>query len=457
MTARDIAYDVLKRWKPQSAHATKALDECFSRHEISVADRALATELVHGVMRRRDTLSALLKPHVNRPLSQVEAGALTLLWLGAYQLVLLSGIPPYAVVNEMVELAKTSGNPQWGGFINGVLRSLGRVVTDELLTHPAANAVPLASGKYRVVMGEAFPDPARDWLGWFIAAFSLPRWMVERWQARLNHDGLVRLGFWFNAPTKMCLRANRLRTTRDELLAALDATGIKASAGTQPDAVWLEETTFVQKLPGFEEGWFAVQDESAIAAAALLDPQPGERVLDLCAAPGGKTTHLAALMKNEGRILATDVDADRLRRVEESCRRIGVTIVETRIVPRNSVELPGETFDRILLDVPCSNTGVLGKRPEVRWRLRTDDLVELPALQTRLLHSACKLLAPSGSLVYSTCSIEPEENRAVVDRVLGERPELTLVREIHHIPGRPADGGYQALVQSTASGRTFLE
>jgi 16S rRNA (cytosine967-C5)-methyltransferase len=447
MTAREIAYDVLKRWKPQSAHATRALDEWFSRPEISAADRALAMELVHGVMRRRDTLSALLKAHVNRPLSQVEAGALTLLWLGAYQLVLLSGIPSYAVVNEMVELAKRLGNPQWGGFINGVLRSLGRAVTDELVIHPATNTVPLASGKYRVIQGDAFPDPSRDWPGWFIPAFSLPQWLVERWQPRFSHDELLRLGFWFNAPAKMCLRANRLRTTRDELLAALARAGIEARPGTAPEAVWLEETAFVQKLPGFDEGWFAVQDESAIAAAALLDPQPGERVLDLCAAPGGKTTHLAALMKNEGRIVATDIDADRLRRVEESCRRLGVTIAETRVLPRDTVDLPGETFDRILLDVPCSNTGVLGKRPEVRWRLRLEDLVELPTLQTRLLVSASRLLAPGGSLVYSTCSIEPEENRAVVERVLRERSELALVKEICHVPGQPADGGYQVLVR----------
>jgi 16S rRNA (cytosine967-C5)-methyltransferase len=447
MTAREIAYDVLKRWKPRSVHASKSLDEWFSRAEISAADRALATELVHGVMRRRDTLNALLKAHVNRPLGQVETGALTLLWLGAYQLVMLSGIPQYAVVNEMVELAKKSGNPQWGGFINGVLRSLGRAVTGEFATVPAANAVPLASGRCRVVEGDAFPDPVHDWAGWFLAAFSLPRWLVERWQARFSYDELLGLGFWFNAPAKMCLRANRLRTTREELLDTLQAAGIQSRAGTQPDAIWLQESAFVQKLPGFDEGCFAVQDESAIAAAVLLDPQPGERVLDQCAAPGGKTTHLAALMRNEGRILATDVDRERLRRVEESCRRMGVSIVETCVLPRDAVDLPGETFDRILLDVPCSNTGVLGKRPEVRWRLRPEDLVELPALQTQLLLSACKYLAPGGSLVYSTCSIEPEENRAVVDRVLQEHPELTLVREVHHVPGQPADGAYQALLR----------
>jgi 16S rRNA (cytosine967-C5)-methyltransferase len=448
MTARDIAYDVLMQWKPRSPHATKRLDEWFSRTELSPADRALATELVHGVMRRRDTLSAVLRPHVNRPLKQVESGALSLLWLGAYQLVMLSGIPPYAVVHETVELAGRSGNPQWSGFINAVLRSLCRAMTDEFATHPAANAVPLGPGRYRVLQTEVFPAPSRDWLGWFIAAFSLPRWLVERWKVRFSHDELLRLGFWFNAPAKLCLRVNCLRTTREHMLAALEAAGVNARAGTQPDAIWLEETTFVQKLPGFDEGWFAVQDESAIAAAALLDPQPGDRILDLCAAPGGKTTHLAALMNNAGKILSTDVDRNRLQRVEESCRRMGVAIVETRVLPRDAVDLSGEMFDRILLDVPCSNTGVLGKRPEVRWRLRSEDLVELAALQSRLLRSASEHLVPGGRLVYSTCSIEPEENRKVIDRALNKHPELMLIQEQHHHPGQPGDAGYQALLGS---------
>ena len=202
----------------------------------------------------------------------------------------------------------------------------------------------------------------------------------------------------------------------------------------------------MQRLPGFDEGWFAVQDESAIAAAALVDPQPGQRVLDLCAAPGGKTAHLAALMRNQGRLLATDVDRDRLKRVRETCRRLGVDIVETRVIARDGSDLPDEMFDRILLDVPCSNTGVLGKRPEVRWRLRPDEFAELAGIQAGLLRRACDRLVAAGRLVYSTCSIEPEENRAVVDAVLHDRPDLKLVEEHAHIPGKPADGGYQALV-----------
>ena len=452
MTAREIAFDVLTRWKPRVPHASQLLEASFSSGKIAASERALAMELVHGVMRRRETLSALVNSHINRPLNQVEQGALTLLWLGAYQLVMLSGIPDYAVVNETAELAKRAGKPQWTGFINAVLRSLGRAVTDEFVTVPAANAVPLAAsvqkgGRFRVLLNDVFVVPAQDWPGYFVAAFSFPRWLAARWHQRYDRDELTRLGFWFNSPAKLCLRVNLLRTTRQHFLEALQAANVEARAGQHPEAVWLEESAFVQRLAGYDEGWFAVQDESAIAAAALLDPQPGQRVLDLCAAPGGKTAHLAALMQNKGRLLATDVDGQRLQRVKETCRRLGVDIVETRVISRDAATIPKEKFDRILLDVPCSNTGVLGKRPEVRWRLRPEDIAELAGIQVGLLRTACERLAAGGRLVYSTCSVEPEENRAVVDAVLRDRPELKLVQDVAHIPGQPADGGYQALLQ----------
>jgi len=364
---------------------------------------------------------------------------------------MLSGIPAYAVVNETAELAKRAGKPQWTGFINAVLRSLGGNVTDEFVTAPAVNAVPLAmtaehGQRFRVITNDVFVDPEQDWPGYFAAAFSFPSWLAARWLKRHDREDLIRLGFWFNSPSKLCLRVNSLRTTRETFLAALEAAGIRARPGQHAEAVWLEESAFVQRLPGYDDGWFAVQDESAIAAAALVDPQPGQRVLDVCAAPGGKTAHLAALMQNQGRLLATDVDRERLKRVNETCQRLGVNIVEARVIARDGATLPDETFDRILLDVPCSNTGVLGKRPEVRWRLRPEEISELAGIQTGLLRRACERLAAGGRLVYSTCSIEPEENRAVVDAVLRDRPDLKLALQHSHVPGQPADGGYQALL-----------
>lgn len=205
----------------------------------------------------------------------------------------------------------------------------------------------------------------------------------------------------------------------------------------------------IDRLPGFNEGWFVVQDESAQRVAGLLAPQPGETILDLCSAPGTKTTHLAELMRNEGRIVATDVSEERLKRVDENCRRLGITIVETKVISNETLDLPDGPFDAILIDAPCSNTGVLGKRPDARWRIQLDDLEELSRIQLRLLLAAADRLKPGGRILYSTCSIEPEENTAVVEAVGHFRQKLKLEMTNELIPGRSADGGFQSLLRST--------
>jgi 16S rRNA (cytosine967-C5)-methyltransferase len=179
----------------------------------------------------------------------------------------------------------------------------------------------------------------------------------------------------------------------------------------------------------------------------LLSPRAGETILDLCAAPGAKTTHLAERMGNEGTVIATDIRAERLRRVEDNCRRLGISIVRPTLVSGSGEDLPIGPFDAVLVDVPCSNTGVLGKRPEARWRIDASEIAELSHQQRALLVMACLRLKPGGRVVYSTCSIEPEENEAIVRNVLETHPEMTLIDERHHSPGRPADGGYQALLQ----------
>jgi 16S rRNA (cytosine967-C5)-methyltransferase len=238
------------------------------------------------------------------------------------------------------------------------------------------------------------------------------------------------------------LRCNPLRVERDQLLTALRDAGHAAQAGQHPQAILLSESGPIRELPGYDQGWFSVQDESAMRVASALASEPGETVLDLCAAPGGKTTHLAELMRNSGRILACDVDDHRLQTVSTLAQRLGLTIIETRRV--GGVNAPAELFDHVLVDVPCSNTGVLGKRPEARWRLRPGDLTQLVALQTRLLQQACERVRPGGVVVYSTCSIEPEENRGVVEAVLEKNPALHLEAVEEAIPGRPADGGFWA-------------
>jgi 16S rRNA (cytosine967-C5)-methyltransferase len=185
-------------------------------------------------------------------------------------------------------------------------------------------------------------------------------------------------------------------------------------------------------------------------AATRLAPQPGERVLDLCAAPGGKTLHLAALMQNQGQIIAADSDQRRLKQVADSARRLHASIITCETIAADTSRLPQGPFDAVLLDVPCSNTGVLGKRPEVRWRLTPADLVELPQIQYRLLQAALRVVRPGGRVLYSTCSIEPEENSQLIQAALKTRRRPRLIEECHHWPGEPCDGAYQALLQVDA-------
>ncbi|MCA9056292.1 MAG: hypothetical protein KDA75_20830, partial [Planctomycetaceae bacterium] len=382
-TARRLAYDVLTEWEerraaPQDGHAgaphvTHLLDDALTRWSLLPQDRRLATELVYGVTRRSATLDALLAQFVSRPRSNTEPGLWRLLQLGVYQLVLLGGIPPHAAVSETVLLAKQLNQPRWAGFINGVLRNTSRELTSEFSDVPSRRGVPLSDAspevdaaapavRYRQMAADVFPDPDTELAAYLAAAFSFPGWLIDRWLQRFDRDEALRLCAWYNSPGRMTLRTNHLRCDRDRLLAELQAEQIDASPGDLREAVRLARPLSVEQLPGFRDGWFSVQDESAQQAALLLDPQPGERILDLCAAPGGKTTHLAELLQDTGRIVACDVQPTRLARVVKNCQRLGLESVETCLISNAGDNIPEERFDAALVDVPCSNTGVLGKR-----------------------------------------------------------------------------------------------
>jgi 16S rRNA (cytosine967-C5)-methyltransferase len=418
---------------------------------LSAADRRLATQLTYGVLRRRGTLDALLRPVVSRQPHQVEPWLWETLRLGAFQLALLTQIPPHAVLHETVELATAFGTPRAKGFINGVLRALLPLITDERLTRPGADALPLEQGQYRRLARPVLPEPTAEPVQYIAAAFALPRWLTARWLERFGWEECLRLGFWFAGPAPLWLRVNRLRTSRDALLTALTVAGIQAEPGDHPTAVRLVDPMPIRDLPGYTEGWFSVQDQSAMKAAAALAPAPGNRVLDLCAAPGGKTTYLAEQMNNQGQVIACDVDDRRLQTVRELCQRLGVGIVQAqRLHPERNEEPPPGPFDAILVDVPCSNTGVLGRRPEARWRLKPEELAHLVPLQTKLLIQASKCIRSGGAIVYSTCSIEPDENRRAVADVLRVLPQLTLEAEEAMMPGKPADGGYWARLRRKA-------
>jgi len=456
--ARDIAFEALAAIEERPVFVRTVLDELCAAFDVDSRERGLALEIAAGVTRRRATLDALLAPHLRAPGGRIEPRLRTVLRMGVYQLVFLA-TPPHAAVFEMVELARRQ-QPRWTRLVNGVLRAVQRDLTGDSAPRPQSNAVPVCSlnvtsdgtgqtvsTTYRTLNSVPFPSLESDAARHIAAAFSLPEWLATRWEQRLGREELLRLAAWFATPGGVALRVNPLRATRDAVLEQLRTAGALATAGDGEFSIRLAEHARIEQLPGFADGRFSVQDESSQAAAALLDPQPGQRVLDLCAAPGGKSAALAERMQNRGAVIAADTDATRVALIGRGTGRLGLTIIEPVVVSADSSDLPAGPFDRVLVDVPCSNTGVLGKRPEARWRISESGIAELVALQLHLLNAALQRLAVGGRLVYSTCSIEPEENDQVVRRALGQRSGFELLREQHHAPGRPGDGGYQALIK----------
>lgn len=445
MTARELAAEVLRRGREEHVFASDALDDVSN---VSPQDRRLATQLTLGTIRRQATLDALIRPFLQRPLDQIEPEVKDVLRLGTYQLALMGGIPPHAAVHESVELVRFVRKPRAVGLVNGVLRRVSELVTDDLTDEWRADTIPLdlsgeqIDGRFRKIYQNILPTPHIDPIAALAVGFSWPHWLADRWFGRFGLDECVRLGFWFNAVPPLWLRVNSLKGTRTDYLHRLNDAGFEAEPGEAPQSLRLSGGS-IRDLPGYADGDFAVQDHASQLVAAAVNPQPGWTVLDLCAAPGGKTTHLAEWMGNRGRIVACDIDSRRLETVTTLCQRLGVTIVEPRLIGEG-IDPPDGPFDAALVDAPCSNSGVLSRRPEVRWRIKPAEYEHLVRLQTQLLDAAVRRVKPGGTIVYSTCSIEPMENRGVVDAVCRTVRGLTVERESTAIPGMPGDGGYWA-------------
>lgn len=446
-SGRRLSYDALTAWQQRGVYASRVIDELCREHRVAPRERAFALELTHSVVRRQATLDAILNVFVDRPRAELEDGLWRLLQLGCAQLVLMDRVPAHAAVGETTELARTLKSSHWVGLVNGVLRAVSAAISTDTVRSEGRSAVPIRANSFRKFDRPIFDDPNENRVEYLVRAYSYPRWLIRQWLERFDRDETVRLCHWFNHSPPPSLRVNLTRQTPGVVRETLAATGVQTSPGRFPESLRASTSFRLLDIPGFSEGWFSVQDESAMGAARLLSPKPGERVWDVCAAPGGKTTHLAELMGDAGQVIATDVDESRLKLVDESAQRLRLSSIQTQLISRNAATLPDGPFDAALVDVPCSNTGVLGKRPEARWRVAPDNIVELVPLQHQLLKQAIAQVGSGGRVVYSTCSIDPSENRAVVETVLRSTPGLALEREDSHVPGNPGDGGYQALLK----------
>ena len=429
--------------------ARELLDRELERSGFDRRDRDLTTELVYGTLRRRGTLDRLVAAFSRVPLPKIQPRVLEILRLGAYQLVFLDKVPASAAVNEAVKIAKQVSSQGAAGFVNGCLRSLGRaiVATGGGQGDDPRRAVPLGDGAFCLFDRPVLPDPARSLAEHLAAAHSFPAWLVRRWLSRYDAATCRQLLEAANAAPGVVLRINHLRTTQDDLLAELAHTG-RWARPAGPGHVVLEQAGDLSRLRALRDGLCTVQGMAASAAAPMLAPAAGERLLDVCSAPGSKACQLAELAGNCATVVALDISAARLRLVAENAERLGAKAVLPVAADGCACEqVFAAEFDAALVDVPCSNTGVLARRVESRWRLSEERISRLAELQLSLVASAASVVRPGGRLVYSTCSLEPEENEGVIEKLCGDRADLCAAESRTYLPLEPgADGGYVALL-----------
>jgi 16S rRNA (cytosine967-C5)-methyltransferase len=427
--ARELAFHVLSEMsrsghKKDRPSATELLSHAIETSDLSRHDEALATELVYSAVRRRLTLDWVIEKFSGVEIKRIEPTLRQILRLGVLQLLYIRSVPEYAAVNESVQLARSVLNKKAAGFANAVLR---KVPSD-------ASAIP-------------FPPREEDLVAHLSIAHSHPAWLIRRWVDRFGENAAESICVANNTPPPITGRVNTLKTTRDELAAKLAEEGVEAVPLEQEQMLEIVNSPKrISQLVSFQEGLFYLQDVSATIPARMLASRPGQMVLDLCSAPGGKATHVAELMGNRGLIVACDIDAGKMALLRDNIQRLGTTIVRPLLAQGTQIEsVLKPEFDHVLIDAPCSNTGVLRRRVEARWRLNERDLKAIQQLQLRLLLSGCRVLKKGGLLVYSTCSIEREENENVVRAFLKGATDFVLLEERNLFPEEKAgDGGYVA-------------
>lgn len=403
--AREVAAKVLQAVHEQGAYANVALVQELRRNKLTETDRRFATELSYGAVKAGDTLDWILRRYVNRPLKKIPSMIREILRLGMYQIFYMDRVPPSAACNEAVELTKKYSHAGTVKFVNAVLRTAVR--------EPEKAKFPTGKGKEAEQLS---------------LEYCHPQWMVKRWIKEFGYEEAKGLCAFNNGQPVLSLRANTLRTSRDALLERLKAEGVEAAPSRwAPEGILCTSHGSLDALEALQQGDCQVQDESSMLVAHVLSPQAGEFIIDACSAPGGKATHMAALMGNRGRILACDIYEHKIRRIEENASRLGICIIEATLMDAREIgaKYRGQA-DRVLVDAPCSGLGVLRRKPDARWNKQPDLIKELPELQLSILESAAEAVKPEGVLVYSTCTIEGEENRQVVEKFLGKHKDFFL-------------------------------
>ncbi len=428
MNARIVALECLLTLSHSNASIASVVDSAFGRHATEGRERRLVNGLVYGVIRWQKQLDWVLNQFIN-PKFQLDARHRNILRLGAFQLLHLDGIPAHAAIFETVQLAtsdrrKSSGRGKTAGFINAVLRSIQREGTR--VAYPPLDTNPIE----HIAFSQSYPT-----------------WLVKQWLQ--THDVSWTLAFCraSNQTAPLAFRVNTLLTQREKVCQFLEMKGLPASLSKiAPDGIALENRTITTFDTAGEltlkdilnRNDIYVQDESAMLVAHLLSPEDAGFIVDICASPGGKTTHLAHLMRNTGKIIAVDVSAEKIALLQKNCRRVEAHNVETRVMDATKADLAFiKTADAVLIDAPCSGFGTLRRHPDIRWNKTLKQVRALSEIQYNLLKNAAPHIKPGGILVYSTCSIEPMENEEVIQRFLADFPMYTVENARRFLPDVP--------------------
>ncbi len=454
---RQIAFLALREVHRRGAFADVALDRTFRNSELTDLDRRLVTELVYGSVRRMRAIDFIIDKLATKKSSQQPPELRTILHLGLYQLQYLNNIPPSAAVNTTVQLAKENGFSGLSSFVNGLLRQYIRVTPptppyqggakiapnspQQPETKTTSNPPPYQGGARGGLNPLKLPENLVERLG---ILHSFPDWIVEMWLDKLGETETEQLCQWFNQSPTIDLRINPLKSAIAQIETAFKSQNISVSRIPHlPQALRLNGSSgAIQNLPGYSEGWWTIQDSSAQLVTHLLDPKPGETIIDVCAAPGGKTTHIAELIQDTGTIYACDKTANRLKRLKENADRLQMRSIQ--IHTGDSRQFPEfiNLADRVLLDAPCSGLGTLHRRADARWHHTPENIQQQSQLQSELLANAATFVKSGGVLVYATCTIHPLENEVVIQSFLSNNPQWQIEPPTMDLPVEPSPEGW---------------
>ncbi|EKN63831.1 16S rRNA (cytosine(967)-C(5))-methyltransferase RsmB [Schinkia azotoformans] len=399
---REVALDTLLHIEKNQAYSNLLLNQMIKKEKLSSKDVGLLTEIVYGTVQRKLALDYYLQPFLKKQ-KKLELWVMILLRLSLYQMVYLDRIPERAVIHEAVEIAKKRGHRGISGMVNGVLRSIQR---------------------------EGLPDfnVIKDDLERLSIEMSLPLWLLQKWAEQYGLDVTKEICKSTLEPPMVSARVNCNKAAVPEVLSLLEEENVVAEKGNLSIDAILISNGNLATTKMFQEGYVTIQDESSMLVARALGPQKGDKVLDSCAAPGGKTTHIAELLGNDGKVISVDLHPHKVKLIEEQVKRLKLTNVETLVSDSRHLQehFNSEEFDRILVDAPCSGFGVIRRKPDIKYSKKLDDIGQLAAIQLSILNSVAPLLKNGGTLVYSTCTIDQEENAAVAERFLAENKEFIV-------------------------------